>query len=148
MIRVRPYAYAEPVVTPGLPGTGLEVLDAELIAIDGVPVAPAAAGDARWRRVHHVPVLDVPRSPRWFDPRANPELYLYAAAFLIPAGIVGLVLWGVVHLVDSVATAVATHAGSAGTAVAGGVGLWLLLGLLGGGTAVCAGLHCAGCNRS
>ena len=143
------HGYADPTVAPPVvTGNGLEVLDAELVAIDGVPVTPGAP----WRRIPRAsqpePLVDL--APyRWWHPGDNPVLYAKTALALIPAAIVGVVLWLVVRAVSWVTAGVAQHATGIEAAAGGGLAGWLLLALLGGGggAVVCAGLHCAGCRR-
>lgn len=120
----------------------LEVLDAELVAIDGVPVADVAEVPSQ--------ALYGPQ-PEWFEPRQSlfddPFWILTVLKWCLPAGILSLVLYGVAHMINVATSAVAEHAQGIGQAGAGiGIG-WLLLLVLGGGGAACAGLHCGGCRR-
>ncbi len=125
-------AYAERVTVPFQAPSGgalLPILDAEVVAINGIPVMP----------------LEQRSEPHWLNPWHNPEPYLMAARILIPPGITGCVVWGAVDLVGAVATHAAGIAVTAeyylGIAI---LGLLAAVALLGGGKR-CPGLHCAGC---
>lgn len=123
----------------------LAILDAEIVAINGVPVAPEPT-IRRPVRPMQVP-LDTEPEPHWLNPRYNPEPYLMAARIVLPAAAVWLTIWGMVSLVEAAVAEVSAHITGIGQ-TAGGIGLvWVLLALIGGGGAACAGLHCAGCGR-
>lgn len=117
------------------PGALLPILDAELVAIDGVPV-------------RHVRVIRAPRQtpePHRLNPWHNPEPWLLAAKFSIPLGITGCIVWGFVDLVGAVTAHAADIAHTAEYAGLAVLGLVVALALLRGGKGGCAGLHCGGC---
>jgi hypothetical protein len=120
---------ARPVSTA--PGALLPILDAEVVAINGVPVA----------------ALELPTEPHWLNPRHNPEPYLMAARFLIPLGITLCVLWGAVDLIEAIIARAATIEVTSEYVGIAVLGLLAALALLGGGKRGCPGLHCAGCRR-
>lgn len=135
------YAHAERLASDPFvsrpPGAELAILDAEIVAINGVPVAPEPRRSV---------VLDE-SEPHWLNPRYNPEPYLIAAKWLLIAAVPVVLAWGLLMVLETVATAVSAHAVGI-EQTAGGIGLsWLLVALIGTGGVACAGLHCAGCRR-
>lgn len=123
----------------------LEVIDAELVAVNGVPVTVME----RFTE----PTLPIPWYPSTTLPVEEPGLFRravedpYWALMALAWGLVAAIAVVVVYGVLSVVQALSSHAVGIGQAAGGGVLVWLLLALLGGGGAVCAGLHCAGCKR-
>lgn len=79
---------ARPVSVSTAPGALLPILDAEIVAVNGVPVA----------------ALELPTEPHRLNPRHNPEPYILAARFLIPCGITLCVIWGAVDLIGAIIT--------------------------------------------
>lgn len=130
--------------TPLVP-INLDILDAELVAVDDAPGTGVARVAERNLPVRESAldadfgVLSDARQS-WLE---DPYWILIGLKWGLPAAIVGVVIWGVVSMVQ----AVAANAGTIGEVAGGGVGILILLSLLGGGGAVCAGLHCAGCRR-
>jgi hypothetical protein len=119
----------------------LDALDAELVAVDGVPVTDVA-------------LVREPNLPATYQPAPeldNPRQSLLEDPYWVLMGL----KWGLITAITAVAVygvvwtvlAITNHATDIGIAAGGGIGLWLILGLFGGGGVVCADLHCAGCRR-
>lgn len=69
----------------------------------------------------------------------DPTWLLYGAAFLIPAGIVVVIIYAVISIAMAIATFIAVNIGAIVAVI-----VVLALLMIGGG-AKCAGLHCGGC---
>jgi hypothetical protein len=75
--------------------------------------------------------------------REDPFVPLMAVVWALGLGILGTGVYGIFWIIN----AGIEFAHAYGAQTAGGLIIWALLILLGGGSAVCAGLHCAGCRR-
>jgi hypothetical protein len=114
----------------------MPILDAEIVAINDVPVLPV--------RVIPRP-LGSPAEPHRLNPWYNPEPWLLAAKFSIPLAIAGCIVWGFVDLVSAITAHAADITRTAEYAGLGVLGLLVALALLRGGKGGCPGLHCGGC---
>jgi hypothetical protein len=118
------------------PGALHPILDAEIVAINDVPVLPV--------RIIPRP-LESPAEPHRLNPWYNPEPWLLAAKFSIPLGITGCIIWGFVDLIGAITAHAADITRTAEYAGLGVLGLIVTMVLLRGGKGGCPGLHCGGC---
>lgn len=128
--------YQEP-VTATVP-IDLDVIQGELVVVNDAAVAV--------RQTPNLPVLpgelvrdNILPKQAWHE---DPYVILTALKWGIPAAILGTVVYGIVEIV----LWINAHLADIGMGVGGVLGIIILLSL-GGGGAVCAGLHCAGCRR-
>lgn len=120
----------------------LDVIQGELVAVDNATTTAVAL-----RQDSDLPVLpgelvrdNILPKQAWHE---DPYVILTALKWSIPAAILGTVVYGVVEIV----LWINAHLADIGMGIGGVLGIIILLSLLGGGGAVCAGLHCAGCRR-
>jgi hypothetical protein len=130
--------------TPLVP-INLDVLDAEIVAVDDAPGTGVARVAERNLPVRasaldaDFGVLADARQSLLEDPYP----VLVALKWGLPTAIVGVAIYGAVQVVWWFTE----HLAEIGMGAGGVIGAVILLSLLGGGRAVCAGLHCAGCRR-
>lgn len=120
----------------------LDVIQGELVAVDNATTTAVAL-----RQDSDLPVLpgelvrgNILPKQAWHE---DPYVILTALKWGIPTAIVGTLIYGVIEIV----LWINAHLADIGMGIGGVVGTIILLSLLGGGGAVCAGLHCAGCRR-
>lgn len=120
----------------------LDAIQGELVAVDNATSTVIAL-----RQAPDLPVLpgelvrdNILPKQAWHE---DPYVILTALKWGIPAGIVAVAVYGVAQIV----LWINAHLADIGMGIGGVVGTIILLSLLGGGGAVCAGLHCAGCRR-